>query len=158
MNPRPRVSRVAAYFVDEFLELLMQVAANLRDVFEQVLFFYDRQIFEPDAAGQRTTAKGGAVLSGRNRGGEMFFRQERPERHSGGDRLGDGDNVGNHSEALEGEYLAGAPEAALDLVENERGLIAGRPASGKRAGILRNIRGCRLRRRWAPARWRRCWH
>src|ERR1700730_6558823 len=79
----PAAARFAGRGVlrDEFLELLMQVAANSRDVFEQVLFFYDCQIFEPDAAGQRTTAEGSAVLSGRNRGGEVFFRQERAERH-----------------------------------------------------------------------------
>ena len=53
----------------------------------------------------------------------MFFRQERAERQSGGDRLGDGDDVGHHAETLEGEDLAGAPEAALDLVEDERGLM-----------------------------------
>src|SRR5260370_21649908 len=71
----PAAARFAGRGVlrDEFLELLMQVAANLRDVFEQVLFFYDCQIFEPDAAGQRTTAEGSALLSGRNRGGEGFF-------------------------------------------------------------------------------------
>src|ERR1700675_3951190 len=112
---------------DEFLKLLMQIPAALPDIFQQMLFFYDRQIFEPYAAGQRTASKGGAVLSGRNRGGEVFFRQERAERHSGGDRLGDGDNVrnyaGNRAEALEGKDLFGAPEAALDLVENERGLM-----------------------------------
>src|SRR5208337_5664091 len=108
---------------DQFLELLMQVSSNLHDVFEQVFFFNDGQIFEPDAAGQRTAAEGGAVLSGRNRGGEVFLRQERAERQSRGDRLGDGDDVGYHSEALEGEELAGAAEAALDLVENERGLV-----------------------------------
>src|ERR1700674_4233985 len=119
--------------VDEFLELLMQIAANLHDVFQQVLFLDDRQIFEPNAASQRTAAKGGAVLSGRNRGGKMFFRQERAERHSRGDRLGDGDDIRYHAEALEGEDLAGAPEAALDLVENERGLmmVGERPAGAQ---------------------------
>src|ERR1700730_3456580 len=111
----------------------MQIAANLHDVFEQVLFLDDRQILKPDAASQRTTAKSGAVLSGGNRRGEMFFRQERAQRHSRGDRLGDGDDVGNYTEALEGEYLAGASEATLDLVENERCLmlVGKRPASAQ---------------------------
>src|ERR1700675_3337310 len=45
-------------FGDQFLELLMQVAADLQDVFEQMLLFDNRQIFEPDATRQRAASKG----------------------------------------------------------------------------------------------------
>src|ERR1019366_4231153 len=84
---------------------------------------------------QRTPAEGGAVLSRRNRGGEMFFRQERAERHSRSDWFGNGDDVGHYTrryaEALEGEHFAGAAEAALDLIEDERGLmLVGEGAAG----------------------------
>src|ERR1700686_4893678 len=98
-----------------------------------MLFFYDRQVFKSYAARQRAAAKGGAVLSVRNRRGEMFFRQKRAERHSRGDRLGDGDDVRDHAEALEGKDLSSAPKAALDLVENERGLmlVGERPAGAQ---------------------------
>jgi hypothetical protein len=49
---------------DQLLELQMQIAADLSDVFEQVLFFDDSQVFEGDAACQRTAAESSAVLSG----------------------------------------------------------------------------------------------
>ncbi len=62
----------------------------------------------------------------------MFFGEEGAERHAGGDWLGDGDDVGDDCEALEGEQFAGAAETALDLVENERGLMmVGQGAAGK---------------------------
>ena len=118
--------------IDQFPELLMQIAADLLDIFKQVFLFDDCQILKSDAARQWTAAKGGAVLSGRNRGGEMLFGQERAQRHSRGDRLSDGDNVGNYAEALEGEDLSGAPEAALDFVENEGGLKIGRASCRER--------------------------
>jgi len=60
----------ASYFagsgvlVDQSLELLMQIAADFRDVFEQAFLLDDCQIFEADATGQRTSSKGGAVLAG----------------------------------------------------------------------------------------------
>src|SRR5208282_783466 len=123
--------------VDQFLELLMQVPANLHDVFEQMLFFDDRQIFEPDTARQRTAAKGSAVLSGRNSGGEVFLGQECAERHSRGDRLGDGDDIGHNAEALEGEDVAGTAKAALDFVEDKSSLVL----VGKRTARAQEIFG-----------------
>jgi hypothetical protein len=64
----------------------------------------------------------------------MFLRQEGAERQPGCDRLGDGDDVRHHAEVLEGEDLAGAAEAALNLVEDERGLmlVGERPAGAKK--------------------------
>jgi hypothetical protein len=53
----------------------------------------------------------------------MLLGQKRPERQSRGDRLGDGDNVGHHAEILVGKDFAGASEATLDLVEDERGMM-----------------------------------
>src|SRR5580698_2931462 len=97
-----------------------------------MLFFDNCQIFEAYAAGKRTSAKSCAVLSGRNRGGEVFFRQKGTERHASRVRLGDGDDVGNHTEALESEQLACASEAALDLVEDERGVVmVGKRSAGE---------------------------
>src|SRR5208282_3615799 len=119
-------------FVCQLLELLMQVASNLHDVFKQAIFFDDGQVLEADPAGQRPPAKSCSMLSGRDGGGEMFFGEEGAERHAGGDWLGDGDDVGDDCEALEGEQFAGAAETALDLVENERGLMmVGQGAAGK---------------------------
>src|SRR5271165_5801396 len=118
----------------------MQVAADLDDVFEEALFFHDRQIFQADAAGQRTSAKRCTVLPGGNRGGKMLLGQKRPERQSRGDRLGDGDNIGHYAEALKGENLAGATESALDLVEDERGVVMIRQGAAGQQKFLRTLK------------------
>src|SRR5208283_2254293 len=117
---------------DQFLELLVQVAAYFHYVCEEALFFHDGEVFEADAAGQRTSAECRAVLPGGNCVGEVLLRQERSERDSGGDGLGYGDYVGHHVETLEGEDLAGAPETALDFVEDESGvMMIGKSAAGE---------------------------
>ena len=53
----------------------------------------------------------------------MRFRQKCAQRQSRGNRLGNGDDVWNHTEALEGEHLAGTSESTLDLVEDKSGVV-----------------------------------
>src|SRR5580704_7666442 len=77
------------------------------------------------------------MLSGRDGRCELFLHQERTERDAGGDGLGDGDNVGRDAESLEGEDGSGASEAALDLIENQCGVMA----VGKGAALLQKFNG-----------------
>src|SRR5580704_13893556 len=68
---------------------------------------------------------------------ELFFDQKSSQRDSCGDGLGDGDDVGCDAESLEGEDGTGAAEAALNLIENQRGVIA----VGKGAALLQKFNG-----------------
>src|SRR6266576_5233403 len=108
---------------DELLQLLRQVATDLVHIRQQIFFFQDRQIFESDTTSQRTSAERCAMLSGRDCRREFLFGQEGTERKSCRDRFGDRDDVGRHTECLEGEDVAGAPKSALDLVEYQGGLM-----------------------------------
>src|SRR5579863_6241377 len=107
----------------ETFELLPQISTDPVDVLEQLFFFHDSQELKRDAAGQRAPAEGGAMLTGRDRVGKFFLRDEGPERQAGRNRLGDGDDVGSHAKRLEREKGAGAAEAALDLIEDECGAM-----------------------------------
>src|ERR1700690_4670249 len=53
----------SSVLADECLKLLLQIASNLGNILQQVLLFDDGEIFESDAASQRTSAKSSAVLS-----------------------------------------------------------------------------------------------
>src|SRR5579863_3363791 len=110
-------------FCHETFEFLPQISADPVDVVEQLFFFHDGQELERDTACQRAPAEGGAMLTGRDRVGEFFLRDEGSERQAGGDGLGDGDDIGSHAECLEGENRACAAEAALDFIEDEGGAV-----------------------------------
>ena len=109
--------------LNQNFKFVLQVAAYLGDIPQQVLFFDDCQIFQRHTTGQRSASEGRAMLSGGDGGGELFARQERAQGQSGGDRLGDGDDVRLHAERLEGEQISGATQTTLDLVEDERDLM-----------------------------------
>ena len=49
--------------------------------------------------------------------------EKRAQRQPGGDGLGNANHVRHDAEVLEGEELPGTPQSALDLVEDERGLV-----------------------------------
>ena len=55
--------------------------------------------------------------------GNFFLGQKSSQRQPGGNWFGDGNNVRNHAERLEGEDGAGAAETALNFVENQGGLV-----------------------------------
>src|ERR1700723_1491656 len=126
----------------------MQVAADLGHILQQVFLVDDRQVFEGDAAGERSASKGRAVLSRRNRGGKRVFREERPERHSRSDRFRDGHDVRHYAEALEGKDFPGAPEPALDLVEDKRRvMMIGQGPAGKQE-LLRTLEDSAFSKDW----------
>src|ERR1035437_7960197 len=76
-----------------------------------------------DATGQRTPAERRPVLARSDVLREALLGEKRPQRQSGGDGLGNANHVGHHAEVLEGEELPGASQSALNLVEDERGLV-----------------------------------
>src|SRR5579863_1335907 len=120
--PATRFPGDSVAFSQQF-QLLLQVSTDAGDVLQQPFFFYYREILQRDTAGERAAAEGGSVLPGGNRRGEFLFRQERTQRQTGGDRLGDGDDVRDHTKGLECEDGAGASQAALDFVENKSGAM-----------------------------------
>ena len=58
-------------------------------------------------------------------GAQLLLEQERAHGQAAAERLGQGQDVGHDARVLVGEHLPGAPEAALDLVEDqERAALA----------------------------------
>ena len=97
--------------------------ADSRDVFEQLFFLNNRQVFEADAASQRTTTKSGAVLSGRDRRRKLLTNKKCPQRHARRDRLCNRNNVGHNTESLKREQSPRATQSALNFVEDEHCLV-----------------------------------
>ena len=50
--------------IHQLLQLMVQVGTYPGDIFQQLLFFDNRKVFEGYTAGKRAAAEGGAVLSG----------------------------------------------------------------------------------------------
>src|ERR1700745_417026 len=121
--------------INELLKFMLKVCPDRVDVGEQVLFFHNRQILQRDTRGERPAAEGSAMLTRGDSAGEFFARQKCAERKSGGDWLGDANDIGLNAKALEGEEIAGSAQAALDFVEDERGL----GAVGNRAALLEKL-------------------
>jgi len=90
----------------------------------------------------------------------MFFRQERAERHSGGDWLGDGDDVGNYV----GNWAKLWKAKIFPVRPRPHWISSKMSAAWCWSASVRHVRRkssehsrLRLRQRWAPARWRKCW-
>ena len=63
------------------------------------------------------------MVAGREDVGQALAGDERADRQPAAERLGDGHRVGHDARVLVGPQRAGAPQAALDLVEDERGAV-----------------------------------
>ena len=70
-------------------------------------------------AAHRVAAEGREVVADLEGVGDLGARGEGAQRPAVGDALGHGDDVGLDAVVLDGEQLAGAPEAALHLVGDE---------------------------------------
>src|SRR5205807_3753481 len=87
--------------------------------------------FQSHGAGQRPSAKGGAVHAGMNASGKFFPDQQRAQRKSAGNGLGYGDKVRLNAVMLVGKPASGAAQAALDFIGNQHGImLAGQPVGG----------------------------
>ena len=73
-----------------------------------------------DRGGERVAAERRAVLALRVERGGAAERDEAADREPAADALRDGDRVGGDARVLEGEPLAGASGAGLDLVDDEQ--------------------------------------
>ena len=120
----------AADFLDETKmlgeigEAHAEIAADVDDLREQ--FVEDVEEFEGDAAGERSAAEGGSVHAAADRGRGAFIGGDHAQRNAAGHRFGGHHDVGQHGrfEHLIREVGSGAADAALDLVEDEQGVVA----------------------------------
>ena len=79
-----------------------------------------------DGGGERVAAERRAVLALRSRASEAAPNVTRPPiGNAAADALGDRDRVGRDAGVLEGEPLARAPGAGLDLVDDEQRAVRG---------------------------------
>src|SRR5208283_2111201 len=107
----------------QFAQFLREVPAHTAHLLQQILVFQNRQILQRDATSERASAERSAVLAGRDVLRELLPCQKRAHWQSRRHRLGDADYVGHYAEVLKGKELPGAPHAALNLVEDESGLV-----------------------------------
>ena len=111
----------AGVLVGELVELGFEVGAYFGDVFEEVGALDLVDDGDGDGTGERTTAEGGAVHAGGDGCRGALGREHGADGEASGEGLGDRDDVGHCVEVLKAEPLAGASEAALDLVGDEEG-------------------------------------
>ena len=100
-----------------------KLGAALADVGEKIVVFDDREKFERRGADQRAAAKSRPVQSRAESGGETFVGDERAEREAARQRLRDRHDVRQRLEFLVSELAAGAAEAALNFVGDQRGAV-----------------------------------
>ncbi len=101
------------------VEALLDDLADLLRLAEDVLLFEYVEDGQCGGAGHRIAAVGPS--DGAQRGGidDLRASDDGGERHAGRQRLADRDEVGDDALVLHGPELAGAPEAGLDLVDDE---------------------------------------
>ena len=90
-------------FLYQLLELLLQIGSHFIHILQEFFFLDDRQKFKRDPACERAPAESRPVLSGRNRGGKLFFRDEGAQRKPSRNWLCNGNNIRRDTESLEGE-------------------------------------------------------
>src|SRR5713226_702739 len=89
----------AADFADEteldgkLGEAVAQLRAAHADIFQQLFVLNDLEELESHGTGQRAAAKRGAMHPGRDARGDLFGGENGAERKTGGERLGDQNNV-----------------------------------------------------------------
>src|SRR5260370_5281712 len=119
----------AANFADEaefrgkLREALTQLGAARADIFEEFFVLDDREELEGNGASQRPAAKRGAMHSRRDARGDILRGENGAERKSGGERLGDQNNVRLRGKFLIGGGTAGAPESALNFIGDQESAL-----------------------------------
>ena len=112
-----------------------QPVADVRGALDQAFAAHDRQVGQAGGAGGRVTRVGEAVAQEEVGVGLERGTRRGPDEHAaerlvaGGDRLGEGHQVGPHAVVLRGEPRAEAAEAGDDLVEDQvRAVLVAQPA------------------------------
>ena len=132
IRPSPRISRMKSNFRSQLGETLAKFGAALADIFQQLRFFDGVQKFESGGADERPAAEGGAMQAGRDARGHSFGSENRAERQTGGQRLGDYDDIRLGRKFLIGKITPGAAKAALNFVgDQQRAMLR-----GERAGTI----------------------
>src|SRR4051812_9532453 len=104
-------------------KFLAEVAADPLNMLEKMFLLENRKILESHTTRQRTSTKGGAVLSRANGMGDVVIYEDSAQRQASGDRLCQGEDVGGDAVALEGKHFTGASKPTLDFIQDERGTI-----------------------------------
>src|SRR6185312_4489264 len=106
-------------FRDQSRKLLAQVVADRLHMLEEAWpqDEIDRRI--ADGHAERISAIGRAVRSDRHPFGGFRRRQTSAQWKSAANALGDAHDVRCHADPFVGEEFSGAPDAALDLVEDQ---------------------------------------
>jgi len=110
-------------FFREFFDAGVNFGATSGGVLEDFLFFEKFQEFERDGADHGTAAERCAVYAGTDAGRDGFGRENSAEGQTGGERLGDGDEVRLPRKFLVSKIAAGAPEPALNFVGDEQSAV-----------------------------------
>jgi hypothetical protein len=118
----------AAHLLDalglELLEAVHEVLALLQGVLHQLLLDDDLQSLVRDGAAQGVAAEGRAVVAGVEHVHDFVVGQERADGiEAAAQRLADDQAVGADAFPLVGEHLAGAAQAALDLVADQQHVV-----------------------------------
>src|SRR5207302_10406009 len=95
------------------------------NIFEQYLVLNDLEELEGHGTSQRAAAKRGAMNPGRDAQGNLLGGENGAERKTGGERLGNQDNVRLRGKFLIGEEAAGAAESALNLIGDQNSAVLG---------------------------------
>src|SRR5690348_16971576 len=107
-----------------------QFSAAGSDIFEEILVLDDVEKLERGGASERATAKGSAVQTGRNALGNRFGSEDGPEREARCKRLGNQNDIGHGRKLLVSEIAAGAAQAALNFIGDEKRAVPGSQESG----------------------------
>ncbi|EWS53574.1 hypothetical protein X551_03632 [Methylibium sp. T29] len=97
-----------------------QPFAHRRGVLEQAVLFHHGERLDTGAHRQRIAAEGGAVVARAEHAGRAWATHHCADRHARAQALGQRHHVGLDAGPLVGEPLAGAPDAALHLVEHQQ--------------------------------------
>src|SRR5216684_5754358 len=110
-------------FSGKLCEAFPQLFPTRTNIFEQLFVLEGLEKLEGHGTSQRATAKRSAMHPGRDAGGDLFGGENSAERKSGGERLGDQNNVRLRGKFLIGKEATGAAEAALNLIGDQKSAV-----------------------------------
>src|SRR3546814_7454758 len=132
-------------------DLTAKALAGRLDRREEAFLQHDVEHRLSRGAGERVAAIGRTMGADHHAARRLFGREARAHREAAADTLGARHDVGGHAEMFIGVKMAGARDAALDLVEYEHQVtivatVAKRLEEGLRRGADKNGRAaCRER-------------
>src|SRR5437016_136303 len=107
----------------EARELLLEGNPQTLDAGEKAIGEDDIEHRIADRHGKRIAAESRAMGAGGHAQRRFFGRETSTHREAAADALGNRHDVGGDARPLVGEELAGAPDAALDLIEHQENAV-----------------------------------